>query len=136
MQKAGLIRQNLLKKGEERTNVRNMCKVLLIVECEYISEDSKGRLYLSKVQEVRNPAVRMRSKKAAMAAARLILSSALTAPFATWSVIYAFLERGYKAYGGEYLFIIMVFLAVYWALGKFITYADMDTFKEAESWKC
>ncbi|KAI4450599.1 hypothetical protein C823_005136 [Eubacterium plexicaudatum ASF492] len=126
MRKAELIKQNLLKRREGRTDVRNMCKVLLIVECEYISEDSKGRLYLSQVQEVRNPAVRMRSTRASVIAAKLILSGALTAPPAAWSVIYAFLERGYKAYGGEYLFIIMFFLVVYWALGKFITYADMD----------
>lgn len=126
MRKAELIKQNLLKRREGRTDVRNMYKVLLVVECEYISEDSKGRLYLSQVQEVRNPAVRMRLTRASVIAAKLILSGALTAPPAAWSVIYAFLERGYKAYGGEYLFIIMVFLAVYWALGKFITYADMD----------
>ena len=126
MRKAELIKQNLLKRREGRTDVRNMYKVLLVVECEYISENSKDRLYLSQVQEVRNPAVRMRSKNASVIAAKLILSGALTAPPAAWSVIYAFLERGYKAYGGEYLFIIMVFLAIYWALGKFITYADMD----------
>ena len=126
MRKAELIKQNFLKRREGKTGVRNMCKVLLVVECEYISEDSKGRLYLSQVQEVRNPAVRMRSKKASVITAKLILSGVLTAPPAAWSVIYAFLERGYKAYGGEYLFIIMVFLAVYWALSKFITYADMD----------
>lgn len=125
MRKAELIKQNLLKRREGRTDVSNMYKVLLVVECEYISQDSKGRLYLSQVQEVRNPAVRMRSKKASVIAAKLILSVVLTALPAAWSVIYAFLERGYKAYGGEHPFIIMVFLAVYWALGKFITYADM-----------
>lgn len=125
MRKAEFIKHNLLKRRKGRTDVRNMYKVLLVVECEYISEDSKGRLYLSQVQEVRNPAVRMRSKKASVIAAKLILSGVLTALPAAWSVIYAFLERGYKAYGGEYLFIIMVFLAVYWALGKFIAYADM-----------
>lgn len=126
MRKAELIKQNLLKRREGRTDVRNMYKVMLVVECEYISEDSKGRLYLSQVQEVRNPAVRMYSKKASVISAKLILSGVLSAPPAAWSVIYAFLERGYKAYGGEYLFIIMVFLAVYWALGKFITYVDMN----------
>lgn len=67
-------------------------------------------------------------KKAAVTIARLILSGALTAPFAAWSIIYAFLERGYRAYGGEYLFIIMVFLAVYWALGKFMDDGNMDIF--------
>lgn len=126
MQKARLIKQNLLIRREGKTSVCKMRKVLLVVECEYISEDSKGRVYLSQVREVRNPAGRIRSKKASVIVAKLILSGVLTAPPAAWAVIYAFLERGYKAYGGEYLFIIMVFLAVYWALGKFITYADMD----------
>ena len=128
MQKVGLIRQNLLNRREGSAHVRNMHKVLLLVECEYISEDedSKDRLYLSQVQKTRNPAARMRSTKASVITAKLILSGVMTAPFAAWSIIYAFLERGYKAYGGEYLFIIMVFLAVYWALSKFIAYADMD----------
>lgn len=125
-QKAGCARQGLLKRKVAQADVCKVHKMLLVVECEYISENSRGRLYLSQVQEVRNPAVRMRSKNASVIAAKLILSGALTAPPAAWSVIYAFLERGYKAYGGEYLFIIMVFLAIYWALGKFITYADMD----------
>lgn len=128
MQKAGLIRQYFLKGKGAGKDVRNMYKVLFILECEYISEDSKGRLYLSQMQEIRNPAVRIFSKKASMTAAKLILSGALTAPFAIWSIIYAFLERGYKAYGGEYLFIIMIFLAVYWALGKFITHVSMDIY--------
>ena len=116
MRKAELIKQNLLKRREGRTDVSNMYKVLLVVECEYISQDSKGRLYLSQVQEVRNPAVRMRSKKASVIAAKLILSVVLTALPAAWSVIYAFLERGYKAYGGEHMQICI-------------------SFKEAESWK-
>lgn len=128
-------RFGILKMDGERNNVCKVHKVLFIVECECISEDPQNRLYLSNVQEVRNLETGMRSKKAAMAAARLILSSVLTAPLAAWSIIYAFLERGYKAYGGEYLFIIAAFLAVYWALGKFMTYADKDTFKEAKTWK-
>ncbi len=125
-QKAGWARQGLLKRKVAQADVCKVRKMLFVVECEYISENSRDRLYLSQVQEVRNPAVRMYSKKASVISAKLILSGVLTAPPAAWSVIYAFLERGYKAYGGEYLFIIMVFLAVYWALGKFITYVDMN----------
>ena len=125
-QKAGWARQGLLKRKVAQADVCKVRKMLFVVECEYISENSRDRLYLSQVQEVRNPAVRMYSKKASVISAKLILSGVLTAPPAAWSVIYAFLERGSKAYGGEYLFIIMVFLAVYWALGKFITYVDMN----------
>lgn len=126
MQKAGLIRQNLLNRREDRAHVRNMHKVLLLVECEYISEDSKGRLYLSQVQKTRNPAARLFQKKAAVVAAKLVLSAALTVPVASCAVIAAYLERGYMAYGGEYLFILMVFRAVYWALGKFLPDENMD----------
>lgn len=116
----------VLKNGGGRGNVCKVHKVLLIMECECISEDPENRIYLSHVREVRGPEAGMHAKKAARVAARLILSSVLTAPPAAWSIIYAFLERGYKAYGGEYLFIIMAFLAVYWALGKFIAYEDTD----------
>lgn len=106
--------------------MRNMHKELLLVECKYITEDSKGRLYLSQVQEVRNPAARLFQKKAAVVAAKLVLSAALTVPVASCAVIAAYLERGYMAYGGEYLFILMVFRAVYWALGKFLPDENMD----------
>ena len=126
MQKVGLTKQNLLKRKEGKTHVHNICKMLLIVECEYISEDSKGRLYLSQVQEIRNPAARLFQKKASAIAAKLILSMILTAPVAAWSIIYAFIERGYRDYGGEYLFILTVFGAVYWALGRFLTNENMD----------
>lgn len=100
--------------------------MLLIVECEYVTEDSKVRLCLSQVQKLRNPVLRIISKRASIIAAKLVLSGAITTPLAAWAMIYAFLERGYKAYGGEYLFILVVFCLIYWALGKFISYEDMD----------
>ena len=102
--------------------------MLFVVECEYISENSRDRLYLSQVQKIRNPAARLFQKKAAVVAAKLILSVALTVPAASCAVIAAYLERGYMAYGGEYLFILMVFRAVYWALGKFLPDENMDLF--------
>ena len=52
--------------------------------------------------------------------------AALTAPAAAWAVVYAFLERGYMAYGGECLFIVAAFMGVYWALGSFINDGGMD----------
>lgn len=126
MQKAGLIRQKFLKKKDVKANVCKVRKMLLIVECEYLTEDSKVRLYLSQVQEIRNPAARIFQKKASLIAAKLILSMILTAPAAAWSIIYAFIERGYKDYGGEYLFILTVFGAVYWALGRFLSKENKD----------
>ena len=128
MQKAGLIRQNLLNRREKRAHVHNMHKVLFVVECEYISENSRDRLYLSQVQKIRNPAARLFQKKAAVIAAKMILSAALTVPAASCAIIAAYIERGYMAYGGEYLFILMVFRAVYWALGKFLPDENMDIF--------
>lgn len=125
-QKTELAKQELVKGKDGETDVCNLYKVLLIVECEYISEDSKDRLYLSQVRKIRNPAARIFAERASRTIARLILSCGLTAPFAAWAVVYAFLERGYKAYGGEYLFILMVFGAMYWALGKFFNIGNME----------
>lgn len=119
-------RQGVLKKGGVEKSVCKMRKVLFIVECECISEDSKVRVYLSQVRQIRPPAVKDSSKKASMVIAKLALSAALTAPAAAWAVVYAFLERGYMAYGGECLFIVAAFMGVYWALGSFINDGGMD----------
>lgn len=126
--KAGCARQGLLKRKVAQADVCKVRRMLFVVECEYISENSRDRLYLSQVQEIRNPAARLFQKKAAVVAAKLILSVALTVPAASCAVIAAYLERGYMAYGGEYLFILMVFRAVYWALGKFLPDENMDIF--------
>ncbi len=125
-QKAGWVRRELLKRKVAQTDVCKVHKMLLVVECEYISENSRGRLYLSQVQKIRNPAARLFQKKAAVIAAKMILSAALTVPAASCAIIAAYIERGYMAYGGEYLFILMVFRAVYWALGKFLPDENMD----------
>ena len=127
-QKAGCARQGLLKRKVAQADVCKVRRMLFVVECEYISENSRDRLYLSQVQEIRNPAARLFRKKAAVVAAKLILSVALTVPAASCAVIAAYLERGYMAYGGEYLFILMVFRAVYWAFGKFLPDENMDIF--------
>ncbi len=124
-QRQGLIKQGLPKGKEAETDACKMRKVLLVVECEHIPEDSKDRLCLSKVQETRSQALRMFSKKASIVAAKLILSGGLTASFAAWAVEHAFLERGYRAYGGEYLFVLVVFGAMYWALGKLFDNGSM-----------
>ena len=125
-QKAGCARQGLLKRKVAQADVCKVRRMLFVVECEYISENSRGRLYLSQVQKIRNPAARLFQKKAAVIAAKMILSAALTVPAASCAIIAAYIERGYMAYGGEYLFILMVFRAVYWALGKFLPDENMD----------
>lgn len=99
-QKAGCARQGLLKRKVAQADVCKVRRMLFVVECEYISENSRDRLYLSQVQEIRNPAARLFQKKAAVVAAKLILSVALTVPAASCAVIAAYLERGYMAYGG------------------------------------
>ena len=127
-QKAGCARQGLLKRKVAQADVCKVRRMLFVVECEYISENSRGWLYVSQVQKIRTPAARLFQKKAAVVAAKLILSVALTVPAASCAVIAAYLERGYMAYGGEYLFILMVFRAVYWALGKFLPDENLDLF--------
>ena len=127
-QKAGCARQGLLKRKVAQADVCKVRRMLFVVECEYISENSRDRIYLPLVKKIRTPAARLFQKKAAVIAAKMILSAALTVPAASCAIIAAYIERGYMAYGGEYLFILMVFRAVYWALGKFLPDENMDLF--------
>jgi hypothetical protein len=54
-------------------------------------------------------------------------SLAITIAVGRWAINYAYLERGYKAVGGEYLLILMT----YWVASKAIQYL-FDTLEELE----
>lgn len=86
-----------------------MYKMQLIVEHKYITEDSETRIYLSKVRESKWPAVKRICKKLISTIHQLLLAAIVTLPFGIWSIRYAYHERGYKAYGGEYLFMVLVY---------------------------
>ena len=98
-------------------NEGKVYKVWLIMECEYITEDPKDGLYLPKVWKVRQQAVGQFIKKAIIFMARLSGTAALTYLYSVKAIESAFLDRGYVAYGGEYLMIPFVFYAVFKVLG-------------------
>lgn len=98
----------------------SVCKVStmwIVLECECSAGDSKVRIYLSGLRESRWSKVKKACQKACIIVARILTAAALTFPIAIWSVRYAYLERGYRAYGGEWLLIIMVYLLCYKMLG-------------------
>lgn len=52
--------------------------------------------------------------------AALLYSLVVTFMAGEWAVKYAFMERGYKAVGGEYLFIVAVSLSAYKVINIFL----------------
>ncbi len=99
------------------------CRVQPAADCEYITEDSEVRLYLLKKQKSGWPTVRRLLKrafgllkKASAFMLRLSGAAALTCLYAVNAIEHAYLQRGYEAYGGEYLVIPFVFYAAYKAL--------------------
>lgn len=94
-----------------------VCNVWIIMECQCLAEDSKVRVYLSKVRKSKWQAARRFIKKAAPHVIRLFGAIALTYLYSVWSIEQAFIQRGYKAYGGEYLVIPFVFYGIYKVFG-------------------
>lgn len=95
--------------------------VFIVLERKHISQDSKGRVrlpQLRKILEVKKikKAFKRFFRKVMILAFKLLASAAITLPFAIWAIEDAYIERGYKAYGGEYLFIAMFFYLVYHAV--------------------
>lgn len=94
-----------------------VCEVWLIVEYQCIKDHSKIGLCMSKMQKVWCKKGRRLFKRIVMLMAtvrfRLFASAILTYIYAVWSAEQAFLQRGYKAYGGEYLAIPFVFWGAY-----------------------
>lgn len=117
-------------------SVRKMREVRLDMEPQYITEDSKVRLYMSvvcyqreeadqkpRVRISRRQKIRWRKKMMelgrllALYLTKLIITLSITAATGIWAIQKAYEDRGYQAVGGEYLFIPMVFIFVYWLLG-------------------
>ena len=86
-------------------------RVQIDVEHKYLTEDSEVRLYLSEVRSKKKRTAF--GKKVFSRAAALILeifySSAVTYFVGRWAVAAAYAERGYQAFGSEYLLVIITF---------------------------
>ena len=117
-------------------SVREMREVRLDMEPKYITEDSQVRLYMSVVccqREERKQKPRWRISRRqkmlwrkkmmelgrwlAVILTKLLIALSVTAATGILAIQIAYEDRGYQAIGGEYLFIPMVFVLVYWLLG-------------------
>ena len=76
---------------------------------QYITEDSKVVVYLSQLKRSWMPVVRRLVKKVGKVIFRVLVAALVTFLYAAWEIDQAYLRRGYKAYGGEYIVIPFVF---------------------------
>lgn len=82
------------------------------MECQHVTEDSKIRLYLSAVRHEETGGRKETTAEKIMAAAvALPYSVFITYEAGKWMVDSAARSRGYDAIGGEYILIVMVFMA-------------------------
>lgn len=98
---------------------RKMYRLSAGVEDQYLTEDSKVRIYLSEVrseEKKRQPVL----DKAITIGLELFYSFAVSYFVGTWAVDYAYKERGYFAIGSEYLLIGMTFAICFWAISNFL----------------
>jgi drug/metabolite transporter superfamily protein YnfA len=49
---------------------------------------------------------------------KLLISTAISYVIGRWAIAQAYASRGYKAYGGEYILIMLTFLGCYYAMTK------------------
>lgn len=95
----------------------------VVVEYQRATRESRNRIYLSKAWELRKK--KMRKVFAKLVSIinthefTLIFAALLTGMYAVWSIDQAFVQRGYRAYGGEWFAIPFVFIGLYKILGWF-----------------
>lgn len=118
----------------------DVCKMQIVrldVEPKYITEDSEVRVYLSVVyggREESQTAQRYRQWKKIQRhkklmelghalvriSIKLLAALSVAAISGAWAIQKAYEDRGYKAIGGEYLFILFTFIVTYWIMGYLV----------------
>lgn len=86
------------------------------MEYQYLTEDSKIRLYLSPVRPERRK--KTLAKKIMAAAVALPYSAFITYIAGKWMIESAAKFRGYDAIGGEYIVAVIIFAASFWLVWK------------------
>ena len=92
---------------------RKVHKVQLMVECERVEGDPKVRVYLSEVRKITWTQIKKVCNQAFVLIFRILVSIAITFIFGIWAIECAYLDRGYRAYGGECLLIVLVFFIAF-----------------------
>ncbi len=86
------------------------------MEYQYLTEDSKIRLYLSPVRPERRKETL--AKKIMAAAVALPYSAFITYIAGKWMIESAAKFRGYDAIGGEYIVAVIIFAASFWLVWR------------------
>lgn len=95
---------------------RKMYRAQLLVKRD--PEDSnRVSIYLLPVQEGIWLDIKSCGKRGFYMAIRILLSIVVTLPFGALAIAAAYHERGYMAFGGEYLLIMWIFIIVFNILG-------------------
>ena len=98
---------------------RKMYRLSAGVERQYLTEDSKVRVYLSEVRgedEKRKNTI----DKVITVILELFYSFSVSYFVGDWAIEYSYRDRGYIAYGSEYGFIAIVFFVSFWAISRFL----------------
>lgn len=98
---------------------RKMYRLSAGVERQYLTEDSKVRIYLSEVRSEKEKRQTILDKAITLGL-ELFYSFAVSYFVGTWAIEYAYNERGYFAIGGEYMLIGMTFAICFWAIQSFL----------------
>ena len=98
---------------------RKMYRLSVSTEHQYLTEDSKVRVYLSEVRSEKKKR-QTAFDKAITFGLELFYSFAVSYFVGTWAINYAYKERGYFAIGGEYILIVMPFVICFWAIRSFL----------------
>ena len=86
------------------------------MEYQYLTEDSKIRLYLSPVRPERRKETL--AKKIMAATVALPYSAFITYIAGKWMIESAAKFRGYDAIGGEYIVAVIIFAASFWLVWR------------------
>lgn len=96
-----------------------MYKMPIVVERKYVTEDSEVRIYLSQVRSERKPPRKKITDKIVALVLELFYAGTITYLVGNWAIGFAYKERGYFAYGSEYLLIALTFLISFRTIRSF-----------------
>lgn len=92
-------------------------RVWVVVEYQRATRESRSRIYLSKTWKLRKKKIRNLFAKVVSIINTheftLVFATVFTGMYAVWSIDQAFIQRGYRAYGGEWFAIPFVFIGLY-----------------------
>ncbi len=108
-----------------------MYKMWADMECQYLTEDTKVRVCLSMVpggkKETGKDSI---PERIVLLAIKLFFAYSVAYFVYPWAIQSAYNERGYEAYGGEYILVLAVFMFAYKMISLFFKY-----FRREKAWK-